>query len=253
MSPSRFLFGAVAAVMISAAASGGLGSVIASFAAPAPNPTALTWADGNLYCFCQTPPYNIWKIKPATGSILGSFRFGKTAGETAGLANDGRYFWAGNEAENVIYRFAWGGGVISSFKASWNVGRGLTCSDFHLWGTGKNGINDYRLYQMRRDGLLIKSYFLFYEVFDPAWDGRYIWAPDYDNYAKVYRVGCFDPSVGSVVATFRPPGDHPRGMTYDGKYLWLSTVADNGRLWKVDINDLGVEPASLGGVKALFR
>ncbi|HUU56794.1 MAG TPA: hypothetical protein VMW93_05580 [bacterium] len=252
---SRLSLGVVAAVLIisAAPASAKLGDVVASFAAPAPKPTTLTWAEGNLYCFCETSPFNIWKIKPATGSVLGSFRFARAAGDTAGLAYDGRYFWVGNRAEDVIYSFAWGGSVVSSFKASWNVGRGLGCSNFHIWGTEEGGEWNFRLYQMRRDGQVLRSYSLYYEMFDPVWDGRYIWVPDYDDIIESYRVIRIDPVNGSVVTTFQAPGDQARGMAYDGTYLWLSTMADNGWLWKIDTGDVGVEPASLGRVKALFR
>jgi len=244
----------IAVFVISAApASAGGGDVLASFAAPAPMPTTMTWADGNLYCFCETPPYNIWKIKPSNGSVLGSFRFARAAGDTAGLAHDGRYFWVGNRVEDVIYCLEWGGSVVSSFKASWNLGEGLACSDFHIWGTEKGGEWNFKLYQMRRDGQVLRSYALYYQMFDPVWDGQYIWVPDYDSIVESYRIMCMDPANGSVLTTFQTPADRARGMAYDGAYLWLSTMADNGRIWKIDPGGVAVGPASLGRVKALYR
>jgi hypothetical protein len=252
---SRLLIGIVVfvGIMLSAPVYARLGDVVASFPAPAPNPTALTWADGNLYCFCNNAPYNIWKVRPANGSVIGSFRFAKTAAETAGLAHDGRYFWAGNDAQNVIYCFEWGGSVVSSFKASWNVGQGLACSDFHLWGTETGGEWSYKLYQMRRDCMVIRYYDLYYDIFDPAWDGEYIWVPDYDDIVESSRVVCYRPSDGGVLDTFPSPAASARGAAYDGEYLWLSTLADNGWLWQIDVHDVAVEPASLGRVKALYH
>ena len=247
--------GVVAAVSLVSFASAGadLGDVLASFPSPAPKPTSLTWADGNLYCFCKTPPYNIWKIKPSNGNVLGSFRFARAAGDTEGIANDGRYFWVGNAAENVIYCLQWGGSVVSSFRTSWNVGRGLACSDYHVWGTEAGGEWNFKIYQMRRTGEIVRSYAVYYQMFDPVWDGRYIWVPDYDQVVKWYRIIRIDPTDGRIVTTFQSPADEARGMAYDGMYLWLSTMADNGRIWKIDTGGVGVAPASLGRVKALYR
>jgi hypothetical protein len=247
--------GVVIAVLVTtvAPASAGLGDVLGSFPAPAPKPTTMTWADGNLYVFCETPPYNIWKVRPSNGSVLGSFRFARAAGDTVGIAYDGRYFWVANGAENVIYSVKWGAGVISSFKAPWNVGKGLACSDFHIWGTEAGGEWNFKLYQMRRDGRVLRSYSLYYQMFDPVWDGQYIWVPDYDNVVKLYRIACMNIVEGSVVTTFRTPADEARGMAFDGTNLWLSTMADNGRIWKIDRGTVAVEPASLGRVKALYQ
>jgi hypothetical protein len=106
---------------------------------------------------------------------------------------------------------------------------------------------------MRRDGQVLRSYAVYNQMFDPVWDGRYIWVPDYDNTAELYRVICLNPADGSVLATFICPGDEARGMAYDGSYLWLSTMADNGRIWKIDPGGVAVAPVSLGRVRALYR
>ncbi len=248
---------ALAAALFSALAAGpasGLfGEIAGSFPSPAPKPMALTWADGNLYCFCQTSPYLIWKIAPKSGTVLGSFRFAKTAADTAGLAYDGKYFWAGNTATDYIYRFNWGGGVVSSFKVSWDFGQGLTWSGLHIWGTSTGSKWSHPYYEMRVDGRVIRSYTSFYKLFDAAWVGEYIWMPEYDDISKTYRIVGYETRQGNLVATFAPPADEPWGMTYGDGYLWLSTFADNGRLWKVDVAGVAVKPQSLGRVKALYK
>jgi hypothetical protein len=250
----RLLLRAVIAVALTGSpAFAGFGQSVASFAAPAPRPIALAWADGNLYCFCETSPYLIWKIRPDNGKAIGSFKFAKTAADTAGLAYDGKYFWAGNRATEYIYRFEWGGRVASSFKAGWDFGQGLTWSGLHLWGTEKGSEWSHGYYQMRVDGKVIRSYTSAYELFDIAWDGSNLWAPEYDSVEKTYRVVGFKSSTGNLVGTFPAPANEAWGAAYDGTYLWLSTLADNGRLWKIDIAGVGVEPASLGRVKTLFR
>jgi hypothetical protein len=234
-------------------ATASFGEIAASFPAPAPKPIALTWADGSLYCFCQTAPYLFWELGPTNGKVLGSFRFGKTAADTAGLAHDGKYFWAGNTATDYIYRFEWGGSVASSFKVNWDFGQGLTWSGLHLWATEIGTKWSHGYYQMRIDGKVIRSYTSFYELFDPAWDGENLWTGEYDDISEDYRVVGFNPVRGTVVGSFASPADEPWGAAYDGRYLWLSTAAGDGRLWKIDIRGVGVEPQSLGRVKTLFR
>jgi hypothetical protein len=243
------LFGAWAI----APASGRFGEVVASFRSPAPRPVALTWAEGNVCCFCQTSPYLIWRVAPESGKVLGSFKFAKTGADTAGLAYDGTYFWAGNKGTDYVYRFKWGGSVVSSFKTSWNFGQGLAWSGLHLWGTSLGAQWSHPYYLMRVDGSVISSYTSFYKLFDPAWDGEYLWVPEFDNISETYRVVGYETVLGSLIGTFRAPADEPWGTAYDGQYLWLSTLADNGRFWKFDIVGVAVKPQSLGRVKALFK
>lgn len=251
---ARVLLSAVVtAALTGAPAFAGFGQPVASFAAPAARPIALAWADGNLYCFCETAPYLIWKIRPGDGKVIGSYGFAKTGADTGGLAYDGKYFWAGNRATDYIYRFEWAGGVVSSFKASWDFGRGLGWAGFHLWGTEKGGEWSHGYYQMRADGSVVSSYTHLYEIFDLAWDGRFFWVPEYDSIEKNYRIVGFKVPSGSLVGMFATPAEPPWGAAYDGAYLWLSTLEDNGRLWKIDIASVGVEPVSLGRVKTLFK
>jgi hypothetical protein len=250
----RLIFLAATVYALTAAtASGRFGEIVASFPAPAPKPVALTWANGNVYCFCQTAPYLIWKVGPGSGKVLASFKFAKAGPDTAGLAYDGEYFWVGNKATDYVYRFEWGGGVASSFKANWDFGQGLAWSGFHLWGTEKGTQWSHGYYQMRIDGRVVRTYSALYELYDLAWDGTNFWAPEYDDVTKSYRVVGFEPAGGSVVGSFATPADEPWGAAYDGRYLWVSTLEDNGRLWKADLRGLAVEPGSLGRVKALFR
>jgi hypothetical protein len=248
-----WLLGVSVLGLLASPASAAFGDVVASFRAPAAEPMALAWADGQLYCYCNTGQYRIWKINPSTGNAVGSFVFTDTGKETGGLAHDGRYFWAGNNAENRIYRFEWRGSAVSSFKPGWNVARGLAWSGFHLWGTQEGGTWAYRFYQMRFDGKVVRSFISYYVLYDLAWDGRYLWTPEYDRVGQRTRIVALNVAKGGLVAAFTPPADNPRGATFDGTYLWVSTLADNGWLWKIDIQGVSVEPASLGRVKALFH
>jgi hypothetical protein len=245
---------ALLSAVLAAASFAYFGDVIASFPAPAEGPQALAYADGSLYCYCDSQAGRIWRINAANGNVTGSFVFDKAGAYLGGLTHDGDYLWAGNTEENRIYRFDWGGSVLSSFQAGWNVGNGLAWSGWHIWGSAEGKKWAYRFYQMRFTGTVIRSYQTYYESYDVAWDGRYLWIPQYDDIATAYLVVAMTPTDGSVEGMLENlPGDQPRGSTCEGSYIWLSTLADGGYLWKIDITGLAVEPTSMGKVKALFR
>ncbi len=54
-----------------------------------------------------------------------------------------------------------------------------------------------------------------------AYDGTYLWGVDRKN-DMIYK---FDPSDGSIKASFKSPGYFATGMTWDGKHLWISDMA----------------------------
>ncbi|NIT36716.1 MAG: hypothetical protein GTN49_09475 [candidate division Zixibacteria bacterium] len=58
---------------------------------------------------------------------------------------------------------------------------------------------------------------------------------------------------GDVVASFPAPGGSSYAVGFDGEYLWTADRNKPQYIYKVDIEVVGVAPASLGKVKALFR
>ena len=246
----RALAGALATAV---PAAGAVGEVLASFPAPAINPEALAWGNGSLYVFCYTPPFFIYKLNPANGQVLATYPTTPTGSETCGLGYDGVYFWAGDRETDYIYRFKTNGSVVSSFHATWDVGQGLTFTGFHLWCTTPAVMGTYTFVQARPDGSVVNSFMYFDYPYQPAPDNAYIWVGVKDSYLDEYQVMALKQSQGSYVTYFDPPADQPSGAVYDGQYLWLSTIPNNGWIWKVNIAGVAVEPQSLGRVKALFR
>jgi hypothetical protein len=230
-----------------------IGSVIASFAAPAENPTDLTWANGYLYCYCKTAPYSVYKISGANGVVVGSYSFPFVNADCAGLAYDGYFFWAANRQTDRIYRFKLDGSVLSSFQVSWDVGEGLGWGNIHLWGSEHpRGSLTYKINEMRADGVLIHTISSYYKPYDIAYDGQYYWVAEYDTYNVTDRIAALMPD-GTAGISLTAPASNVRGMAYDGNYIWASTLADGGRFWKIESRGVGVEPASLGRVKAAYR
>jgi hypothetical protein len=64
---------------------------------------------------------------------------------------------------------------------------------------------------------------------DMAFDGRYLWATDWNN----KHVTKYDTANGSIVGSFSPPfSGYPDGLTWDGHYLWVGE--EDGRIYHVD-------------------
>jgi hypothetical protein len=61
-------------------------------------------------------------------------------------------------------------------------------------------------------------------------------------------------NAASVAGSFIAPANQPRGLAYSASYLYVG-CASNGYIYKVHCPEgfVGVEPASLGDVRALFR
>ena len=132
------------------------------------------------------------------------------------------------------------------------MGFGLAWTGYHLWGTEHTSSFTNTFYEMRVDGWVVNSFTYYYEPYDPAWDGRYLWVGDYDEYNAAYRVVALT-EEGMRIGSFPAPADQPRGAAFDGTYLWLGTTPDNGWLWRVNVRGLAVAPASLGRIKAPFK
>jgi hypothetical protein len=58
---------------------------------------------------------------------------------------------------------------------------------------------------------------------------------------------------GDVVASFAAPGGSCYAVGFDGEYLWTADRNKPQYIYKVDIEVVGVAPASVGKVKALYR
>jgi len=71
-----------------------------------------------------------------------------------------------------------------------------------------------------------------------AFDGDFVWGVSgYGSYLPFFSK--FAPTNGSVVASFPPPVSNPTGLTFDGRYLWLSE-SDGHQLLKMDPNTLSI-------------
>lgn len=259
------VFGAT--LVLAGAAFGTLGSVVASWPAPADYPIALA-RPGNptyLWVYCNTGPYNIWRTNANTGSVYSSY-VSPRGHETKGLTYRwGGYLYVGDYATDSCYVCDYANGSVHySFELGHNLSGGLALE------CGRGGINPQALYssdigsryvyRQDYDNGSIYSSFLTQPcaVWDLAWDynNNLVWGGGLVYFDDPYVYGYT--TSGSLAASFPSPALYPIGMCYYGEYLWIGTTTGSHRIWKVHCpggldRGTNVTPTSAGKIKALFH
>jgi hypothetical protein len=233
-----------------------LGSVVGSFPAPAPAVRGLARSSTRLHVAVFGSPTYIYRVAALTGSVYGSWApsFGDNC---RGLAfSEGGHLWVGNYASDYVYDCA---ATTGSIYGSWSAGHnpyGLAPFCTADGGVGTTGIfssdsNPSRVWRHSvSTGSVLGSFAIPNDsFFDIAWDHRnqLVWMGDLPNVVYGYT------RRGTIRESFTVPADYPYGMAYYGQYLWVG-CAGNGYIYRVHCpGTLGVVPASLGKVKALFN
>ena len=242
---AKWIMAVVAALALAGSASAAFGSVVSSFQTSWGG-TGLAWDGSYLWYWGANSGWLFLRVT-TTGSVVSSFGYGHYC-EPGGATYDGRNLWCAVEANvppprfAVIYSYTKAGSELRSF---WHWGPGITNTTPGLaYEPGYLWVENYKYYE---GGGLIGSFpEPFPIVSDTAWDGRCLWC---SSGSGMYRIS----TSGSVVASFAIPA-YAFAITFDGEYLWAQTWV-GGRYWtfQYDVGLTGVEPASLGKVKALNR
>jgi hypothetical protein len=261
----------VAAVLAAGPACAALGDVVGSFPAPASYPAALAVASNYgafLWVYCNSAPYNIYRIGGTSGSIYSSyvsFQGTYTRGLTfsyggGGGLPAGNYLWMGDYSTDSIYRCNYGNGsVYASFPAKHDMYGGIAVS-----ATGDGGLapthmlsdetSPSKMYvQHLITGSIYSSWSTSANVFDLAWDWRnqIIWTGQNGNYVYGWD------TAGSLVASFVIPNRSPLGFAYTSNYLWVACTVGSPAHYIYRIHcpqeNISVTPSSLGKVKGLYR
>lgn len=262
----KCVFVTAALALTASFAFGYLGQVVNSFPAPARTPLALGRAnnDNYMWVYCNNDAGTVHRINANTGIVLSSFN--SVAGiATRGLTYSfggggglphGNYLWMGSTWAYHIYRCNHlNGSVYASFPTYANGFAGLAVkasADGGYLPTCMLSSNPvaYRIYHKNLITGSIQSVFVSaHRPFDLAWDWRneIIWTGWAGNVVDGYS------TTGSLVVSFSMPADYPRGFCYFRRYLWVTTLQGN-RIWKIHCpSTVGVEPASMGRIKAAFR
>jgi hypothetical protein len=261
----------LALALLAGSASAKLGDLVASF----PNPGYTTYthyglaADANyLYSFLyySTWSYPVMRMRRSNGAFVSSYRIqGPSYPQyTRGVSYDGTgYLYYCNYSRRYVTRArADTGSYISTW--TWPSGtRYGICADHRGTSPGTYiymGYTTGDFWKHRLTGSLVSSWSMpnYTYNYDLAWDyGNYlIWSINYST-DWIYSV---DPNTQRIVESFR----HPRwasisscyGIAYWGQYLYVSNSGGtpDEYIWVFDCpNTVGVTPASVGKVKALFK
>jgi hypothetical protein len=222
-----------------ATAFGGFGDMVSSF--PHPGGVGLyglAW-DGS-YLWFAGQPASVFLRTNTTGSIVGSFDIGATYTYIRGLTFDGAYLW-----------YSWGDIVMGyHYNRTTTTGSFVGCfggpdypgvayDSTYLWcGPAKFTTGGSFVASFRRP---------FKMETDQGWYGHKLWLGGPGNH--MYNVT----TRGSVAASFPVPGGGAaEGTAFDGEYLWVIN-RDNKWVYRIDIDVVAVDPASMGKVKAIYR
>lgn len=252
-------------LVTSFAASGyaALGDVVASFPAPADFPLALARAtnDSYMWVFCNTSPYNVYRISASTGSVYESFVLASGT-YTRGLTYEvGGYLYYGNYSTDYIYKVSYASpsSVISSYPAGGDMHGGLALQATGDGGSGGTDIfwaddSPTTVTRLNRTTGSFVSSFSVLGCGDIAYDWRneIVWGGT-SSPGIIYGYS----TSGSLITSFAAPSSYPFAMTYYGQYLWVGTTEGSipHHIFQIHcpVLNVNVTPSSLGKVKALYK
>ena len=192
--------------------------VVKSFPSPSTIPFGLTW-DGKYLWHSDRASGLIYKLNPADGSIITSFHPPKPISDPAGLTWDGRYLWCADWSGGMIYKLDVSTtSIVKSFPSPDGSPFGLAWDGKYLWCVE---VFASRLYKLNpSDGSVMLSFEFPFWLSGLTFDGTHFWLtgqePVVNGARQIYLVSL----SGDILSEYQPPGEGPKGLTWDGKYLW---------------------------------
>ena len=257
------------ALLAGAASAAKLGDLVASFDNIGTSTHYGLAADANYvysYYYYSTWRYPIIRMRRTTGAFVSSYPIPGSSTwyprYTRGLSYDGLgYLYGNNYSRRYLARFrASSGAGLSTW--TWPTGtRYGVCVDHRGTAGGSNIYQNYTTNTWWVSSLTgsLKRAFRAPQnnySYDLAWDygNKLIWG---SNYNDEYIYG-YNPANGAVKAKFPLPvgPENGYGIAYWGNYLYVSTTSGtpDEYIWVFYCPaNVGVAPASVGRVKALFQ
>jgi hypothetical protein len=250
----------LAGLCAAAAAYGALGDIVGSFQV-SNNNAGLGISSRYLYCNDYSPGV-IYMVNSTNGSIYGSFNSVHST-NSRGLAFDGTYLWQ-NKAYSAPYETyrtnAANGSIYASFALPTSTTHGVAPRATGDYGAGTDALfQSYYsgdiIYVMNLSGSITSSFSIPSEcmMYEIAYDWRsgLVWGAMNAVSGQVPIWGV--DTSGSLVASFNVSISNSYGLTYAGEYLWAGTTA--GWIYRIHCPkiNVGVKPASMGKIKAVFR
>jgi hypothetical protein len=203
--------------------------IIKSFEAPwGYSSYGLCWDGQNLWLGDDSDG-TVAKIDTSDGSIISSFPGAPQSNH--GLAWDGTHLWvSGDYHTDWIYRIAPNGDRADSIpNLCGDYSGGMTWDGSYLWVTRYYPNSQPNLFKIDVSTETVVDT-IPSQGLQPqgmAWDGTYLWNAQDDNDGDPERVWQLDPATGDTLHSFAVPhtgassGESPRGLAWDGTYLWL--------------------------------
>lgn len=197
------------------------GSLVGTFQMDPYQPYGMAYDGRYIYSTNAATTYYVYKIDPATGSTVASFRYPSGATRGSGLAFDGSSLYFADYDASRIWRLTTAGSVLATLPTA-----------------------------------ITKPWGLAYDSKTPG--GPFLWLADHPfgsgPQSKIYKLT----TAGSVVDSANWPvtGTGACGLAFDGTYLWgINNVypQPNYAYRMAFVSDVGVKPASVGRIKALYR
>ncbi|MBL0225717.1 MAG: tail fiber domain-containing protein [Geobacteraceae bacterium] len=189
------------------------------------NPLALVFDGGSIWVANYTSN-NVMKIKPASGTVLGTY----TAGTNPiALAFDGSSIWVANYTSNNIQRISPDTGAV---LGTYSVGvrpYALAFDGSSMWVANYGSNNVMKINPA--NGAVLGTYAVGASPVALAFDGSSIWVAN-SNGNSVTKLNS---TSGAFVGTY-PVGSNPFALTYDGSSIWVANNTGN--------NVMKIDPAS---------
>ncbi len=250
------------AVLFAAAVYAGMGDVLASWPAPLKNMLANGITFEGEYIWLKNWSCEFGGVVKCTksGSVVKEigFPFRGTA-ESNALAFDGTYLWTiyfplpGPVRYDYYVKYTTTGSEAGHFVAHPLPGyyRSVSISwdGEYLWTDETLSGKETNAGKYTTAGSLVGT-FAVPQVWrtDAAYYNNQLWTGGPNNYVYGMNVGS-----STFVASFPAPGASCYAVGFDGEYLWTADRNTPQYIYKVDIDVVGVAPASAGRIKALYR
>ena len=253
----KVLLVAVATLCAAGITFAALGDVVGSFPNPGGNCAGLGRSNTYLYTTDYSPG-TIYRVNPTTGSVYNSFA-AAGGSNTRGLAYQfGGYLWQnqGYNSPYPLYRTNEGTGSIYN---SYTLPGGHYSHGSAPLATGDGGsgtthiiVSNYSsdmVYYMTTTGSISSSHSVSQDLYEIAYDWRnkLVWGGM--NTTTVYGFT----TTGSLAASFSKPTGNVYGITYHGQYLWVAGTSGYVYRQHCPVLNVGVKPASMGKIKAMFE
>ena len=253
----KIFYGILAVGLAAMPASADLGQVVGSFSFPPGPGLGLARSNADLYVLAAGALNRVYRVNPASGSIRSSWAITWSPGSHGLAYSEPGYVWVGDLSNSYVYRASPTGSLYGSFAVPARA-HGLAPE-----ATGDGGAGTTALFTTRetpargfRHDLATGSILSSFSIpkpspLDVAWDHRnlLLWLAHGGTAPLIYGFS----TTGSIAASFAAPSRQPVGLTYYGRYLWV-TDNDNNRIYQVHCpTGIGVEAASFGKVRALFK